>query len=112
MFLGKSMRMAVMSGAGLTMCGAAHADFFTDSKADVELRNVYFNRDFRQSGARDQADEWAQGFIFHVQSGYTPGVVGFGVDALGMLGYKLRAPACCRPIPTREVPRVPTASWA
>jgi hypothetical protein len=89
MNLGKSMRLAALGGAGLTLCSVAQADFFADSKGDVELRNVYFNRDFRQSGARDKADEWAQGFIFHLQSGYTPGVVGFGVDALGMVGYKL-----------------------
>ncbi|HCV37691.1 MAG TPA: outer membrane porin, OprD family, partial [Pseudomonas sp.] len=31
----------------------------------------------------------AQGFILNVQSGYTQGPVGFGVDALGMLGIKL-----------------------
>jgi hypothetical protein len=34
-------------------------------------------------------EEWAQGFILNVQSGYTQGPVGFGVDALGMFGFKL-----------------------
>ena len=31
----------------------------------------------------------ARGFIATFQSGYTPGVVGFGVGAYGMLGLKL-----------------------
>lgn len=38
-------------GTGLTLPGLAQADFLKDSKASVELRNFYFNRDFRQPGA-------------------------------------------------------------
>lgn len=80
--------------AGLLMVGSAlpslaHADFIDDSKASLELRNFYFNRDFRQSGAREKAEEWAQGFLLRMESGYTDGTVGLGVDALGMLGLKL-----------------------
>ncbi|WP_134560603.1 OprD family outer membrane porin, partial [Pseudomonas aeruginosa] len=52
-------------------------------------RNFYFNRDFRQSGARDNADEWAQGFLLRLESGFSEGTVGFGVDAIGLLGFKL-----------------------
>jgi hypothetical protein len=83
--------------SGLALCGAvstvhspAYADFITDSKASVDLRNYYFNRDFRQSGAaQSKAEEWAQGFVLRYESGFTPGVVGVGLDALGMLGVKL-----------------------
>ncbi|MDH1261612.1 OprD family porin [Pseudomonas sp. GD03944] len=78
---------ALLLASGLP--GLAHADFIDDSKASVELRNFYFNRDFRQEGARDKAEEWAQGFLLRLESGYTEGTVGFGVDALGMLGVKL-----------------------
>jgi len=68
----------------------AFADFLADSKAELELRNFYFNSDYRQSGARQsKREEWAQGFILDYQSGFTDGPVGFGVDALGMLGLKL-----------------------
>ncbi|MDO2285941.1 OprD family outer membrane porin, partial [Escherichia coli] len=59
------------------------------SHASLELRNFYFNRDFRQSGARDNADEWAQGFLLRLESGFSEGTVGFGVDAIGLLGLKL-----------------------
>ncbi|MCE5980870.1 OprD family porin [Pseudomonas sp. LF19] len=70
------------------------AGFLEDSSAKVEARNVYFNRDFRDghtssSQGASKREEWAQGFILNVQSGYTEGTVGFGVDALGMLGFKL-----------------------
>jgi hypothetical protein len=68
----------------------AFAEFFADSKADLELRNFYFNGDYRQSGARQsKREEWAQGFILNYESGFTGGPVGFGIDALGMLGLKL-----------------------
>lgn len=66
------------------------ADFVKDSKASLELRNFYYNRDFRNDDARqNKRDEWGQGFILNLQSGYTEGTVGFGVDALGLLGVKL-----------------------
>lgn len=81
--------------AGAGLCAAlaplaAHADFIQDSKASLELRNFYLNRDFRQPGAaQSMAAEWAQGFILRMESGYTQGPVGFGLDALGELGVKL-----------------------
>lgn len=71
---------------------SASADFIADSKASVELRNFYFNRDFRNgppTAQRDSAAEWAQGAILRLESGYTAGTVGFGLDAMGMLGIKL-----------------------
>ena len=36
-----------------------------------------------------KAEEWAQGFILKMESGYTEGPVGFGLDAVGLLGVKL-----------------------
>lgn len=79
----------MFGGVSLISTASAYADFVADSKGDLELRNFYFNRDFRQEGSRDKAEEWAQGFLLKLQSGYTDGTVGFGVDALGMLGVKL-----------------------
>ncbi|MNF50983.1 Porin-like protein NicP precursor [compost metagenome] len=69
----------------------AQAAFFEDSSATFETRNMYFNRDFRDGTSAQQSkrDEWAQGFMLNLESGYTEGVVGFGVDTLGMLGIKL-----------------------
>ena len=69
----------------------SQAAFFEDSTATFETRNMYFNRDFRDGTSAQQSkrDEWAQGFILNFESGYTDGTVGFGLDALGMLGIKL-----------------------
>ena len=54
------------------------------------MRNFYYNRDFRNAGAsQSKRDEWAQGFILNLQSGFTEGPLGFGIDALGLLGVKL-----------------------
>lgn len=71
---------------------AAESSFFEDAKASLSARNYYFSRDFSDIvGANQQskAEEWAQGFILDFKSGYTPGPIGFGVDALGLLGIRL-----------------------
>lgn len=80
--------------SALALAGVAplsQAAFFEDSTATFETRNMYFNRDFRDGTSAQQSkrDEWAQGFIINFESGYTDGTVGFGLDALGMLGIKL-----------------------
>ncbi|MCI0916829.1 OprD family porin [Pseudomonas stutzeri] len=84
------VRRLLCASIALSIAGPASAAFLDDSKASVELRNFYMNRDFRESGAsQSKADEWAQGFIMKIESGYTEGPVGFGLDAVGLLGIKL-----------------------
>ncbi|MGR3994685.1 OprD family porin [Pseudomonas sp. 1121_17] len=80
--------------SALALAGIApvsQAAFFEDSSATFETRNMYFNRDFRDGTSSQQSkrDEWAQGFMLNFESGYTEGSVGFGLDALGMVGIKL-----------------------
>ena len=86
-----SLSLAVAAGTlGLSLSQIANAEFIKDSKASLEARNFYFNRDFRQEGAsQSKREEWAQGFILRMDSGCTEGTVGFGIDAIGMLGFKL-----------------------
>ncbi|MAE23503.1 MAG: outer membrane porin, OprD family, partial [Pseudomonas sp.] len=75
---------------------AADSDFFKDATATLQARNYYFSRDFSDivgPNQQSKAEEWAQGFILNVKSGYTPGTVGFGVDAIGLLGLKLDSSA-------------------
>ncbi|MFG3695371.1 OprD family porin [Stutzerimonas stutzeri] len=82
--------LSSLAASALGISTMASAAFLDDSKASVELRNFYMNRDFRESGAsQSKADEWAQGFIMKIESGYTEGPVGFGLDAVGLLGIKL-----------------------
>ncbi|WLH12050.1 OprD family porin [Pseudomonas hefeiensis] len=83
---------AVAGTCALVFPLTASADFIADSKASVELRNFYFDRDFRNgppTAQRDAAKEWAQGVMMRLESGYTAGTVGLGIDATGMLGIKL-----------------------
>nr|WP_314528258.1 OprD family porin [uncultured Pseudomonas sp.] len=61
--------------------------FVEDAQGKLSLRNYYFNDDYRDGG--NDRREWAQGFLLNLQSGYTEGVVGFGLDALGLAGLKL-----------------------
>ncbi|MGH8384263.1 MAG: OprD family porin [Pseudomonas sp.] len=77
-----------------TLCCASHsavyARFIDDGKGSLELRNFYFDRDFHgNSATQSRRDEWAPGFMLKLQSGFTPGPLGFGLDAVGMLGIKL-----------------------
>ncbi|MDR0280776.1 MAG: OprD family porin [Paucimonas sp.] len=75
---------------GLAPLGA-HAAFFDDAKANVTLRNFYYNHDLRDSTkpAQSKLEEWAQGFILKGESGYTEGTIGVGVDFYAGLGLKL-----------------------
>lgn len=78
-----------MTVMALPAVGASAAGFIEDSKASLELRNFYLNRDFRENPGQNKREEWAQGFILNLESGFTQGTVGFGLDAIGMLGLKL-----------------------
>ncbi|MCG4454896.1 OprD family porin [Pseudomonas sp. MMS21-TM103] len=87
------LRLAIKSvlciSLGVT-APAAFADFIDDASGSLEMRNFYFSRDYRDSTAKQsKREEWAQGFTLRLQSGFTEGTVGFGLDAIGMLGLKL-----------------------
>ncbi|BBN54547.1 vanillate porin [Pseudomonas chlororaphis subsp. aurantiaca] len=88
--LARSLAAASLAlGTGLP-AWAEDGGFFEDAKTDLVLRNYYFNRDFRDPGAaKSKVEEWAQGFILKFNSGYTPGLVGFGLDGIAMFGVKL-----------------------
>ncbi|KAF2395173.1 OprD family porin [Pseudomonas frederiksbergensis] len=80
----------LLAGGVISLSAPASADFIKDSKASLELRNFYFNRDFRQdNAAQSKQEEWAQGFLLRYESGFTDGLIGFGVDAIGLVGVKL-----------------------
>ncbi|WP_153786497.1 OprD family porin [Pseudomonas sp. EMN2] len=73
---------------------AAQADedkadgFIEGSTLNLHFRNAYFNRNELNRDVRDKR-EWGQGAVARFESGYTPGVIGFGLDAHGILGLKL-----------------------
>ncbi|MBV2134680.1 OprD family porin [Pseudomonas sp. MAP12] len=71
--------------------------FVEGSKATLTLRNYYFDRDFRSNNPNlparindvSQSQAWAQGLILRMESGFTEGPVGFGLNVLGTAGFKL-----------------------
>ena len=77
------------TGLALALPSAFAEGSLNDSKASLELRNFYMNRDFRDGSGQSKREEWGQGFILRYESGYTPGTIGVGFDAIGMLGIKL-----------------------
>ena len=65
------------------------AGFIDDSHGTLTLRNYYMDRQYKDDGAKSAAKEWAQGFIMNMESGFTEGPVGFGLDVRGLMGVKL-----------------------
>ncbi|MFI8980730.1 OprD family porin [Ectopseudomonas khazarica] len=80
--------LAVTSLGSLALSAQA-GGFVEDAKLNLQTQNYYFNRDFREGTAQSKREEWAQGFALDFRSGYTPGTIRFGVDAVGLLGIKL-----------------------
>lgn len=73
---------------------AASNGFIEDADLTLLNRNFAFYRDFKH-GESDQnyKNEWAHGFMTTFTSGFTQGIVGFGVDAFGNVGLKLNSGA-------------------
>lgn len=83
-----TLALAVAVGVLAQQAGAA--GFIEDSKATLGLRNFYINTDNRDGTASpSRNEEWGQGFDLRFISGYTQGTVGFGIDAIGLLGVRL-----------------------
>ncbi|MEK1907610.1 MAG: OprD family porin [Pseudomonas sp.] len=85
-----ALALAVTAGTTQLAFASAQSEangFVEDADAVLFLRNTYWNRDYNK-GASDQK-AWGQGFIGTFESGFTQGIVGFGVDAFAMQGIKL-----------------------
>ncbi|WP_415056386.1 OprD family porin [Halopseudomonas sp.] len=84
---------AVAAGiAAVTLPGLANANdgFIGGSKANLGVRNFYFNQDERNGvAAPSKSEEWGQGFVLNFQSGFSQGRIGLGLDALGQVGVRL-----------------------
>ncbi|KAI2682579.1 OprD family porin [Pseudomonas sp. TNT3] len=81
--------LALAVAVGVVAQHAGAAGFIEDSKATLGLRNFYINTDNRDGTGPNKNEEWGQGFDLRFISGYTQGTVGFGIDAIGLLGVKL-----------------------
>ena len=90
----KKSTVAVAVALGLLAQQASAEGFIEDSKATLKLRNFYINTDNRDAGtkaagAQSKNEEWGQGFQVDYTSGFTAGTVGFGLDAIALLGVRL-----------------------
>lgn len=73
---------------GSAVAHAATSGFIEDSTTAVGLRNFYWNADNRSGSYTNPANgerqsyrqEWAQGILATFNSGYTQGLLGFGLD--------------------------------
>lgn len=77
--------------AGTALADEPAQGFLDGATLDVLSRNFYLNSDYRSPSptGKSYKAEWAQGFIGAFESGFTPGTLGFGLDAHAFLGLKL-----------------------
>lgn len=88
----RNAHIAVVTGTciSLGMIGSSQAaGFIEDGTANLSIRNTYYNDDYREGRGVSRLKEWGQGFQLSLQSGFTQGTVGFGVDAIGQYGIRL-----------------------
>lgn len=80
-----SILLTALTTASPALAGADDAGW------SLLSRNYLLHSDLRSPSGRGQnyRQEWAQGFIGEVRSGFTPGMIGIGIDAHGFLGLKL-----------------------
>lgn len=77
---------------GTSPCHAATEEAKAPDYLEWRLlnRNYFLYNDYRRADAgRGYRKEWAHGLIADLESAYTPGRVGFGLDLHGFAGFKL-----------------------
>lgn len=85
------MKKKILFGILMSSNCAFANDFIDNTKANLWTRNYYYDRNYTEESVQPALREWAQGFVFTVESGYTPGKIGFGLDLQAMAGFKLQA---------------------
>lgn len=91
--MNSKLRYAVTLAGMTCVTPLLAASFIEDSKVRLDIRNFYYNADFRDGTGVSKREEWAQGFLLNYESGFTQGDIGVGLDALGYLGVRLDSSA-------------------
>lgn len=87
----------------ITSIPTAQAEFIQDAKLNILAKNYYFNRDFRKgeynaaglnahlipADRKGYREEWAQGFIVNLDSGWTETPVQFAINSYALVALKL-----------------------
>lgn len=89
----KKLSLALLVNAALISTAFASEQseskgFVEDAEGTVLFRTGYINRDKKAPGVKDQSSA-AQSAIVKLESGYTKGLVGFGVNVTGDGSFKL-----------------------
>jgi len=78
---------------GAALMGAGGPAVANDANAggswNLLLRNYFLHNDLRDRPGPSYQQEWAQGFIGNLRSGFTEGTLGLGLNAHAFLGIKL-----------------------
>ena len=88
----KSLIAAGVAAGLLALPGLSVAQsggFVEDAKANLSLRNLYFDGDYKNATNAPSDREWGQGFMLKFNSGYTQGPIGFGLDVFARSGIRL-----------------------
>lgn len=85
--IARSIRFASVMGMTLVPL-AAHADLLEDSHLKVDMKNLWLDRNFTESGATtNKVGNWSQGFDLQFTSGYTTTPLAFGLDLDAQYAY-------------------------
>lgn len=87
--IASSITAGLLALPGLSI--AQGGGFVEDAKANLNLRNLYFDGDYKNADNAPSDREWGQGFMLKFDSGYTRGPVGFGMDVFARSGIRLDA---------------------
>lgn len=86
----RAKQRALLLACALPAMPGVQAGVVEDANSELELRNFYINQDQRSGEpGYSRIEEWGQSFIFSVESGYTAGAVGLGMDLLGQYALRL-----------------------
>jgi hypothetical protein len=81
---------SLLLGGDLTWADEDVSDFIDNTELQILNRTFYIdNRTHNKDPAADRNRELTQGFIARLRSGFTPGLIGLGVDAHSFLGLRL-----------------------
>lgn len=73
---------------GIASLNSAHADFFSDSKTSIYLRNFYVDRDYYEGG-KSNIGSWSQAVSTKFESGYTDTPIQVGLDLTAQYALRL-----------------------
>lgn len=84
------LALALASCISPAVLAEENPGFIEDSHLTLNTINFLFYRNnLNNTGGQNYRKEWAQGLTLNFSSGYTQGLVGFGVDAYAQLGLRL-----------------------